>query len=349
MRRKHRPVYGFTLVELLVVISIIALLIAILLPALGKVRGTARSIQCLSNLRQQGVAGLAYTEDNKGELAYYALQPARTNLGEVEWPSPNTFGGKTSSPLWATQGGGDAYAPIQHRPLNAYLMGGVRPGPDPGALNDDNPTPGPADPQLRQDVEAFRCPSDANVENGPYDRAHTPISEPGEEVGFQQDAPYFSGYESQGNSYNAASNRSLHYPAISFGGFNNPELTNQSKSRVFLAGAGLSETVLYGEANFVDSYFLTPGEPMAGYHGRFGVHNTGFYDGSASTVSPSAESLSLYGLNEITHGQVGFVRPTIGSNATTSDEEWSLYPKPRVTPGGPGPTPTPTPSPSPVP
>jgi prepilin-type N-terminal cleavage/methylation domain-containing protein len=57
---------AFTLVELLVVIGIIALLIAILLPALGKARLQARRTQDLSNIRQIGIACVAYATENKG-------------------------------------------------------------------------------------------------------------------------------------------------------------------------------------------------------------------------------------------------------------------------------------------
>ncbi len=66
MPRAVERANGFTLIELLVVISIIALLIALLLPALASAREAGRTVQCLSNERQLGIAVAAYVGDNKG-------------------------------------------------------------------------------------------------------------------------------------------------------------------------------------------------------------------------------------------------------------------------------------------
>jgi len=61
---------GFTLIELLVVIAIIALLMAILMPGLQRAKTQAQLIVCRNNLRNYGVTGRMYSDDNDGEFPY---------------------------------------------------------------------------------------------------------------------------------------------------------------------------------------------------------------------------------------------------------------------------------------
>ena len=70
---------GFTLVELLVVIGIIALLLAILMPALGKARDHANAIKCLSNMRQIGQAYLMHAADHRNHVPTAGLIHAPWN------------------------------------------------------------------------------------------------------------------------------------------------------------------------------------------------------------------------------------------------------------------------------
>lgn len=93
---------GFTLVELLVVIGIIAVLIAILLPTLARARDQAKSAQCLSNLRQIGQGLMLYTNANKGFLVPGWIANTNSNgpgienyatilVGQKYLPAPKQF------------------------------------------------------------------------------------------------------------------------------------------------------------------------------------------------------------------------------------------------------------------
>ncbi|MFP4029624.1 MAG: prepilin-type N-terminal cleavage/methylation domain-containing protein [Candidatus Brocadiia bacterium] len=107
----HRWRGGFTLIELLVVIAIIAILAAMLLPALERARGAARRVNCVAHLRQWGLGTQFYANDRDGWV------PAA--IPEVKSGAGLRNGGAVVGSMW---GGHPTHSPEECAPTGTYIL-----------------------------------------------------------------------------------------------------------------------------------------------------------------------------------------------------------------------------------
>ena len=105
---------AFTLIELLVVVAIIALLLAILVPSLGRARDQARKVNCQSNLHQIHTAMTMYLDDHR-QVAFWRDPDPNNGMDWYAWG-----GTETGNPINAAVFG-TLFNRLQPRPLNPYV------------------------------------------------------------------------------------------------------------------------------------------------------------------------------------------------------------------------------------
>ncbi|MCK4660830.1 MAG: prepilin-type N-terminal cleavage/methylation domain-containing protein [Phycisphaerae bacterium] len=163
---------GFTLVELLVVVSIIALLIAILLPSLRKAREQAKLATCMANLTGLAKASLVYAGDDSNEIMIPVpdTRVLPDASGAIEWGGKAGKGQSRTGEEAESIFGTDAYRGPAHRPLNSSLYkGGFKDfNPPFGGIKD--PGPGFANFKADQelDLPIYHCPSDTGYAGGGF-------------------------------------------------------------------------------------------------------------------------------------------------------------------------------------
>jgi prepilin-type N-terminal cleavage/methylation domain-containing protein/prepilin-type processing-associated H-X9-DG protein len=172
-RRLNGSPNGFTLVELLVVIGIIAIMVGILLPTLGRAREAARASKCLNNMRQITVAAVMFAQENGGWMVgrgagAIALNPSGTKCpftGTYDMTSPGNWIAweRKIDPVTGQPSSG-ADQNITYSALAKYMSVKAKIHKTPQEANSISP----------QLDELFRCPSDNLLNRGglPTDKAY---------------------------------------------------------------------------------------------------------------------------------------------------------------------------------
>ena len=148
METKGRP-RGFTLVELLVVISIIAVLLTILIPSLQAAKQQAQATLCLAHQRSLSIAYVMYTDDNNGQLVgAYSTMPGTGAPHAYPWVCPPMLADGTYFGRGSGTGEGGDPATLEDR------LRGIREG--------------KFFPYVDGDTDIYHCPGDKRMYEGTY-------------------------------------------------------------------------------------------------------------------------------------------------------------------------------------